>query len=252
MRALRWRKIVACILAYNEENTIGAVIRGALRHVDMVIVCDDGSTDRTGQIAREAGALVIRHERNMGYGTALRTLFDRARAIDPDVMVILDGDGQHDPDDIPSLVKPVLSGEADIVMGSRFLGKTKMPIYRGIGIRLISFVVRLTAYPGLRDAQSGFRAYSRRAVRLMRITELGMGASTEILLKAAYYGLRLKEVPVEVGYKGVMHKISPWRHGLSILLVTVKHAVRKYLNLFPSTLKAGNVKISSVRATSLA
>jgi len=229
MREPREPVVVACIPAYNEEDTIGAVVSKALKHVDLVIVCDDGSTDLTGEVAREAGALVIRHAENMGYGAALRTLFNKARAIDPDVMVILDGDGQHDPDDIPDLIEPILSGEADIVVGSRFLGKTDMPAYRGIGIRLISLVVRLTAYPNIRDAQSGFRAYSRRAIRAIRITERGMGASTEILLKAAYHGLKLKEVPVEVSYAGVVPRMSPWRHGLSVLLVTAKHAMRKYL-----------------------
>ena len=223
--------VVACIPAYNEEDTIGAVVSRALKHVDMVIVCDDGSTDLTSEVAREAGALVIRHEKNMGYGAALRTLFERTRAINPDVMVILDGDGQHDPDDIPSLIKPILLGEADIVVGSRFLGKTDMPAYRGIGIKLISLVVRLTAYPNIRDAQSGFRAYSRRAIRAIRITERGMGASTEILLKAAYHGLKLKEVPIEVSYTGIVPRMSPWRHGISVLLVTVKHAIEKYLRL---------------------
>ena len=228
--------VVACIPAYNEEDTIASVIKEALRHVDMVIVCDDGSTDLTSKIAREAGAFVIRHQRNMGYGAALRTLFEVARIIDPDVMVILDADGQHDPNDIPALVNPVLSGEADIVVGSRFLGKTSMPAYRGAGIKLISLVVRLTAYPGLRDAQSGFRAYSRRAIRAIRVTERGMGASTEILLKAAYHRLKLREVPVEVRYAGIVHRMSPWKHGLSVLLVTVKHVMRKYLTLFWSIL----------------
>jgi len=239
---MRWLKrpvVVACIPAYNEEDTIGSVIRKALKHVDVVIVCDDGSTDLTNLRAREAGAFVIRHEKNMGYGAALKTLFDAARAINPDIMIILDGDGQHDPDDIPSLIKPILSGEADIVVGSRFMGKTRMPAYRGIGIKLISLIVRLTAYPDLKDAQSGFRAYGRRAIRAIRITERGMGASTEILLKASSLGLRLKEVPVEVSYTGVVHKMSPWKHGLSVLLVTVKHAVRKYLRLLFSIFKIG-------------
>ena len=237
MRGLKEPVVVAGIPAYNEANTIGLVIKKTLKHVDMVIVCDDGSTDLTSEVAREAGALVIRHNKNMGYGAALRTLFDKARAIDPDVMVILDGDGQHDPDDIPCLIKPILLGEADIVVGSRFLGKTKMPAYRGMGIKLISFVVRLTAYPELKDAQSGFRAYSRKAIRAIRITERGMGASTEILLKAAHHRLKLKEVPVEVSYTGIVPRMSPWRHGLSVLLVTVKHAIKRYLRLLRSRLR---------------
>ena len=223
--------VIACIPAYNEEDTITSVVERALKHVDMVIVCDDGSSDLTGEKARRAGALVIRHKKNMGYGAALKTLFDVAKRVGPDVMVILDGDGQHDPDDIPALLKPILSGEADIVIGSRFLGKTEMPVYRGVGIKLISFVVRLIAYPDIKDAQSGFRAYNQRAIEAISITERGMGASTEILLKAAYHGLRLKEVPIRVRYAGIVHRMSPWRHGISVLLVTIKHAIRKCLGL---------------------
>ena len=207
------------------------MVQRALKYVGMVVVCDDGSTDATYEEAKRAGALVVRHEKNRGYGAALRTLFAVAKKIDPDAMVVLDADGQHDPSYIPMLVEPVLAGEADIVVGSRFLGDADVPAYRELGIKVITWPIRFVAYPGLKDAQSGFRAYSRRAVRLIDVVERGMGASTEILLKGAIYGLKLREVPVKVSYRGVVPRISPWRHGLLVLLVTVKymliHLVRK-------------------------
>jgi len=240
MSAPRKPLVIACIPAFNEESTIGAVVRGALKHVDMVIVCDDGSTDLTVRRALEAGAYVVRHTRNMGYGAALRTLFKVARRVDPDAMVILDADGQHDPNDIPVIIRPVLSGEADIVVGSRMAGEG-VPVQRWVGVRVITLIVRVSAYPGLRDAQSGFRAYSRRAIRAITITEPGMGASTEILLKAACEGLKLKEIPIRVRYKGITHRISPWLHGLSVLFVTLKHVVRRYFvfvwNVFKALIK---------------
>jgi len=123
--------IVACIPAYNEGLTIAKVILKARKHVDKVIVCDDGSTDMTAEIAEALGAEVIRHKRNMGYGAAIGSLFRRAREIGADVMVTLDADGQHDPDYIPRLIKPIIKGEADIVIGSRFLGgDVEVPTYR--------------------------------------------------------------------------------------------------------------------------
>ncbi|MEM4234770.1 MAG: glycosyltransferase family 2 protein, partial [Candidatus Methanomethylicaceae archaeon] len=113
--------VIACIPAYNEERNIASVLLKTMKYVDKVIVCDDGSLDMTGEIAERLGAEVIRHERNMGYGAALRSLFKRSAELDPDVMVTIDADSQHNPEDIKRLTDPVLKGEADIVIGSRLL-----------------------------------------------------------------------------------------------------------------------------------
>jgi len=217
--------VVACIPAYNEERTIARVVVEAQRYVDKVIVCDDGSTDLTGEIARRLGAEVIRHERNMGYGTALYSLFKAARELDASAMVVLDADLQHNPSDIPRLLSPVVRGEADIVIGSRFLEKeVGVPKYRGLGIRLITNFARGVSYKDITDAQSGFRAYSRRAIDSITPSEQGMGASTEILLKAKEIGLRVVEAPIRISYdveKPSTH--NPLLHGLDVILSTVKH-----------------------------
>jgi glycosyltransferase involved in cell wall biosynthesis len=218
--------IVAAIPAFNEEKTIAKVVIKSAKHVDHVIVCDDGSKDMTGEIAERLGAEVIRHDRNMGYGAALASLFRRAHEIGTDVMVTLDADMQHDPDDIPKLVRPILDGEADIVVGSRFLseGSEEVPSSRRLGIKAITRLASAASYKGLTDAQSGFRAYSRKAIELITPTELGMGASTEILLKAAERGLRMKEVPVRVSYNVERPSThNPLYHGLEVVLSTVKH-----------------------------
>ncbi|HID17259.1 TPA: glycosyltransferase family 2 protein, partial [Candidatus Bathyarchaeota archaeon] len=144
--------IIACIPAYNEEETIAKVVIQAQKNVDKVIVCDDGSNDLTGVIAEGLGAEVLRHERNLGKGAALRSLFRRAEELGADVTVTLDGDGQHDPADIPRLVEPILRGEADVVVGSRYFGGEPagegMPRYRRFGLKAVDgFVKRLGRLP---------------------------------------------------------------------------------------------------------
>jgi glycosyltransferase involved in cell wall biosynthesis len=158
--------VVVAIPAFNEEKTIAKVILLAQKHSDKVVVCDDGSMDMTAEIAERLGAEVIRHERNMGYGAAIQSLFGRARELNADVLVTLDADGQHDPSEIPNVVKPVVQGAADVVIGSRFVdagGSGEMPLYRRFGARLIAKLVNGSSKNGVSDAQSGFRALLRLA-----------------------------------------------------------------------------------------
>ena len=230
--------IIACIPAFREEASIAKVIVKALKHVDKVIVCDDGSPDLTAEIAERLGAEVIRHGRNLGYGAALASLFKRSREIEPDVMVTLDADGQHNPDDISRLVEPVLSGEADITIGSRFLNEAvkEIPKGRREGIKIITKLAKQCSYKDLTDAQSGFRAYSRKAVQLIAPTEHGMGVSTEILLKAKEYGLKLKEIPIKVDYgleKPSIH--NSLYHGMDVVLSTIKHLTVRHPLIFYGT-----------------
>ena len=112
--------VVVGIPAYNEEKTIARVVLEAQKYADVVVVCDDGSADLTKQIAERLGADVVRHEQNSGYGAAIQTLFKRAKELRADVLVTLDGDGQHDPEEIPQLITPILTGNAEVVLGSRF------------------------------------------------------------------------------------------------------------------------------------
>lgn len=112
--------IVVGIPAYNEEKTIAKVVVQAKRCADQVVVCDDGSTDMTGEIAEGLGAKVIRHSKNLGYGVAIQSLFGKARELGADVMVTLDGDGQHDPSDIPVLIEPVLEGRRMLLLVRAF------------------------------------------------------------------------------------------------------------------------------------
>ena len=217
--------IVACIPAKDEEKAIAKVIIKTMRHVDKVIVCDDGSKDMTGEIAGRLGAEVIRHERNLGYGAALASLFEKAREVKADIMITIDGDGQHNSDDIPSLIEPIISGEADVTIGSRFINRSEdqTPSYRKTGIKIITKMTNMLTHNEITDAQSGFRAYSRKAIEHIKPSEMGMGASTEILMNTNGNGLRIKEVPIKIIYGKGSSTHNPLSHGIGIVLSTVKH-----------------------------
>ena len=227
--------VVACIPAYNEERTIARVVLIAQKYVDKVIVCDDGSSDMTGEIAECLGAEVIRHDRNLGYGASLRSLFIKSREIGANIMVTLDADGQHDPNNIPRLIGPILDGKADIVIGSRFLRDEdafKIPSYRRAGIKVITRLTSVLSYSDIKDAQSGFRAYNRKALFSIIPSEQGMGASTEILLKAKGNGLRICEVPILVNYDAEASSTNPIYHGVDVILSTIKHLSIRHPMLF--------------------
>lgn len=216
--------VVVGIPAFNEERTIARVVLEAQKRADAVVVCDDGSSDLTCEIAQRLGADVVRHERNLGYGGAIRSLFRRAREFDADVLVTLDGDGQHDPGEIPRVVQPIVEGFADVVIGSRFVdvnGTVEMPLYRRLGAKLITKMVNGSAKNGVRDAQSGFRAYNREALKSLSVDETGMGASVEILLEASKCGLKIYEVPTSCKYHNGQVATSsehPLTHGLSVVM----------------------------------
>ncbi|MGA3290770.1 MAG: glycosyltransferase family 2 protein [Candidatus Bathyarchaeia archaeon] len=225
--------VVAGIPAYNEEKTIARVVLGAQKHAHIVVVCDDGSTDLTGEIAERLGAVVVRHERNAGYGAAIHSLFERAWALKADVLVTLDADGQHDPDEIPRLVKPIEDGVAEVVLGSRFMdknGTTDMPTYRQFGVKVITTLANGSGKNGVSDAQSGFRAYSKRAMEhLASISENGMSASIELLRAVQKSGLKICEVPISCKYGdsgGVETSTKhPVAHGIDLIMSLVRLVV---------------------------
>jgi len=225
---------LACIPAFNEEDTIGEIVEKSLQHVDKVIVCNDGSTDKTEEIARKNGAIVINHEKNLGYGAAIISLFEKAKKHNAEIMVTLDGDGQHDPEQIPTLVNALIENSVDIVIGSRFLDKnTNSPSYRKAGIKIITSASNFATNFKVSDSQSGFRVYSKNAIDAINPTDEGMSVSTEILLKASDKGFSVAEVPISVSYDGDTSEHNPIPHGISVLMntlrfVSVKHPISFY------------------------
>jgi len=215
--------VVVGIPAFNEEHTIAKVVLRARRFANYVIVCDDGSSDMTGEIAEELGVEVIRHEKNLGKGAALRSLFEAGRRVGADVFVTLDADDQHDAGEIPRLLEPIMSGDADIVIGSRLHSGDLIPAVRRWGNRILSFVTSLFA-GGVRDTQSGFRAYSRRALDVIDVVEDGYGVDSQILVDAREKGLKIVEVPVSVKYpRGVKtSKKNFVQHGAEVILSLIE------------------------------
>lgn len=207
---------IALIPAYNEERFIGSVVLKALRYVDLVIVVDDGSADETANIAEAAGAQVIRQP-NMGKAGAINAGLDRVRAYHPVAVVLLDGDGQHDAGDIPSILRPVLAGEADVVVGSRFLGvESNTPKWRVAGQQALTVATNLASGVPLTDSQSGFRAISSRALGSMHFRTTGFSIESEMQFLVRQYDLSAHEVPITVNYDEGP-KRNPFKHGVQVL-----------------------------------
>ena len=217
-------KIIIGIPAFNEEKNIGPIVAKLKKKYDQVIVCDDGSSDMTETIASSLGAHVVKHEKNLGYGSAIKTIFNEAGKLEGDVLVTFDADGQHQISEIESVLQPIFENKADIVIGSRFLGETKdLPKYRKIGIKTITGLTNVMTGSKITDSQSGFRAYSKKVLKEISPTESGMGISTEILIKASKKEMRIVEVPITISYEGSTHSQEPISHGTSVVMSTIKH-----------------------------
>ena len=217
-------KVIIGIPAFNEEKNIGAIVAKLKQKYEKILVCDDGSLDMTSTIASSMGAHVVKHEKNLGYGSAIKTIFQEAKKFEGDVLVTFDADGQHQISEIDSMLKPILENKADLVIGSRFLGKTQdLPKYRKVGIKAITGLTNTVTNSKITDSQSGFRAYGKKALSEIIPTESGMGISTEILIKASKKQLKLAEVPITITYEDNTHSQKPISHGTSVIMSTVKH-----------------------------
>ena len=218
-------KVSIGIPAYNEEKNIAAIIIKLRKIVDTVIVCNDGSNDSTAEIAENLGAIVINHEKNLGYGSAIKSIFKKSKEIGSDILVTFDADGQHRIEDIKKVIEPIQNGDVDLVIGSRFLDNTKgkIPEYRKIGINIITKITNSTLKKKITDSQSGFRAYSKNLISKLNISDIGMGISTEILIKASSLNFKIAEVPIIIQYEGNTSTHNPVSHGTSVLLTTIKY-----------------------------
>jgi glycosyltransferase involved in cell wall biosynthesis len=202
------------------------------RYVDKVIVCDDGSTDMTPYLAEAMGADLIRHKKNMGKGAALKSLFERAIELNPDVIITLDSDGQHDPHEIPKLAQPILTGQADVVIGSRYVegSWSDTPLYRRMGLKIVNAISHHVEGINVRDTQSGFRAYSKNALSaLLQCDSIGFGIETEQLKVLEKEKLKLIEVPISIHYDG-LEKTSNKNsvtHGMELVAVAIRLVVEE-------------------------
>jgi GT2 family glycosyltransferase len=217
--------IIVSIPCLNEEQFISDVVKRARRYVGKVIVVDDGSTDNTSEAAQAAGAHVVRHERRQGAGAATRSAFEAAKTYGADVLVTLDGDGQHNPDEIPQVLAPIINGEADLVIGSRFLQPTQgtnIRRYRKFGIDVITWLYNLGSKVKVFDSQSCFRAHSRRLLEAINITENGFSFSVEVLIEARRKSFVITEVPISCVYHSQGSSLNPVAHGLGVAFAVIK------------------------------
>ena len=216
--------IIAVIPCYNEALFIGEVV-SKTKYYASPIVADDHSTDGTAYEAERYGALVVTNPGKNGAGANTHSGLQKALTLDGDIIVTLDGDGQHNAYEIPQLVKPIEKGEADVVIGSRFLKVGRMARYRWVGIWVITLLYNLFSAHRITDAQCGFRAFKREVIENVPITESGFAFSTETLIKMRAKGYRIIEVPVSCIYHkeySANSTLNPLMHGLGVALATIK------------------------------
>jgi len=227
-------KIAIGIPAFNEEKNIASIILKLQKITENIIVCDDGSQDMTSEIAKKCGTELIKHNKNLGYGAAIRSIFLKAREMDIDALVTFDADGQHRIEDIKKVVKPIEDKIADIVIGSRFLKNgSKIPKYRKIGIKTITGLTNVVTGMKISDSQSGFRAYNKKTLENINPSDFGMGISTEILIKAKKMNCRIIEIPIVVLYNGDTSTHNPISHGTSVIFSTMKYvSIEKPLSFY--------------------
>ena len=212
------QNLTVILPAYNEEVSIGSIVLLSKLYADSVIVVDDGSSDRTAEIARKAGAEVIIHEVNRGKGGALKTGFTAAASLGADIIVTMDSDGQHNPADIPKLVDPIIRGEADIVNGSRYINglDRNTPAYRRFGQKILDRFTNLNSGLKITDSLSGFRAFAASTKDAFRFTAEGMAIESEMLADAGKAGFRTKEVEIGARYDVECSTLNPIKHGFEV------------------------------------
>jgi glycosyltransferase involved in cell wall biosynthesis len=208
---------LAIIPAYNEERFIGSVVLKTLDYINQVIVIDDGSTDATAQIAAKAGAQVISHDCNQGKGAALNTAFHLARELNSNAVVLLDADGQHCPEEIEQVLAPILDGEADIVLGSRYIGEhNEIPRHRVMGHWVFNRITRMASGVPASDSQSGYRAFSNQAIQAICFSSTGFSVESEMQFLIREHDLKYVEVPITIRYSD-KPKRNVLQHGLHVL-----------------------------------
>lgn len=224
---------IVCIPAYNEEKTIDDIVKRSLNFVDKVIVCDDGSQDFTSKRAEQSGAVIIKHEKNKGKGAAFKSLFNYAKKINADIMVTIDGDGQFLPEEINKLMNPIIEKNVDVVIGNRHDSNKEMPAYRQAGNKMLDKITQLASNLPFNDTQSGFRAYSKKAIESINFFTDGFGVDSEIIVDASNKGLKISEEKITVLYntQGKTSTKDPITHSAGVItslieLIAINHPLR--------------------------
>lgn len=215
------KRTLVAIPCYNEEVAIAGVVLRAKRYVDEVLVVDDGSKDNTIEVAKLAGATVIKHDVNGGKAKGVRTAFQYAQKHGFDQLILIDGDGQHNPDEIPLFLESLKNEKTDLALGFRFGEKTEMPAWRKVGKRALDVATAVGSGGELTDSQCGYRGFSRRAIEAMtpRLRSEGFGIESEMLVLAKEQGLSTSNVVIHCKYDGLDGSTKgPVEHALGVLM----------------------------------
>lgn len=193
---------IVVIPAFNEEKNIASVIDGVKKHLEQVIVVDDGSQDNTFKEAELAGAVVLRHEKNLGKGAALKTGFAHTLKHFPDceAIIILDADGQHNPEEIPKFIDVFQKTGADLILGERMINRREMPFLRRVGNSAVSWLISRKIGQKISDSQTGFRLFSRKFLENFNPESTGYAVETEIILAAVRASFKINTIPVSAKY----------------------------------------------------
>ena len=202
-----------CLLlpAYNEAKTIGQVVREASEFVNDILVIDDGSVDKTAQIAEEASGKVIKHSTNLGKGMALRTGFDYVSQKGYDLIATMDSDGQHQPSDLPRFIDYFKNNKPDIIIGARIHDRIKMPRHRRFNNWLVSSVGSALCGQEVKDFQSGFRLIRTEVLRSVELHTERYETESELLIKAGRIGFKIQSIPINTIYNAEVSNIKPLR-----------------------------------------
>jgi len=224
------KTIAILIPAYNESSVLRKVVEQLLSNSYTIIIVDDGSDIPVKDHLKGLPVIMLTHPVNLGQGAALQTGLDYLRSLDPDIVITFDGDGQHDPNDIPKLIEPILKDEADVVLGSRFLpeAKSSIPFSKKIVLQIARFVNLILSGVLLSDAHNGLRALNKNAWKNIRITENRMAHASEILFEIKKHQLRIREAPVNIQYSNYSKKKgqSAW-DSIKVLFDLVLHKLFK-------------------------
>lgn len=219
-----------CVLipSYNEERTIGVIVKKLKELKFTVYVVDDGSSDATALKAAAAGAVVIKNETNMGKGAAMRAGFDNILAEDRfDSIVVMDGDDQHDVDDVAHLIKKANESGSDLVIGNRMQDTSRMPIIRIATNRFMSWLLSVMTGRDIPDTQCGFRLIKTELLRKIKLRSSSYDIDSEIILRAAKAGFKIDSAPVKTVYKDEKSKINPFVDTLRFIRLLILNAFRK-------------------------
>ncbi len=219
---------ISLIPAFNEEKELSKVIQETLKYTDDVLVIDDGSSDNTGQIATDNGAHLIKHPQNMGKGVALKSGFEYINKLDYDIIITIDGDSQHNPQEIPKLIDAIKEG-ADFVNGSRYMNgpEENTPAYRRIGQQVLDKATNISTGLKITDSQSGFRAFNKKACQCFKFHNTGFGIESEMLADAAEANLKIVEIPITVRYDVDGSTKDPVTHGVGVLIKIITDKIRR-------------------------